>query len=353
VQTAPLVVHLLWYAAPGCSWADADKATVAAFVSSLGGSTWWNVVQRATDASGHHVTGNVTLGSSVDLPQTLGSSWNGSNSCVGPVSSAISDAQSSGLVPTSTSAFYYLLTTGVQCNQVASGYAGWHTIFESFTIGYGYDIANIFLMNEGHGIDFVQASVSGVLTPRPTSNGLTADLIISVLAHEMAEAATDMAANAWYGTYQGDTYEENGVREPRMSHASQPPDSPQDACAYFYGPSQFACPAGQSDISVGGSAVCPIFNEVMGGGKYLIQQIWDVTTNKCSGGVPPAPPPHVQPSPKPKPRPPFPKPPKPPPPFPKPPKPPPPFLKPPSPKPHSPFPPKPKPPTSPPLVKGL
>lgn len=96
------------------------------------------------------------------------------------------------------------------------------------------------------------ACISGCVAPQnqnsSPNNDVATDGMISVLAHEIVEAASDPDLNAWYDA----SGQENA-----------------DKCAWTFGTTKTAS---------NGAA----YNVVVGGKDYLIQQNWNAATQGCA-----------------------------------------------------------------------
>ena len=130
--------------------------------------------------------------------------------------------------------FKLLICSDVVLNGFCSEYCGWH-----YYIG-DYKYASI-------GVP-PSTGCGGCISQNPSPNGNSAvDSVVNVIAHELAEAATDPFLNAWWNIY-GD---ENA-----------------DICnknflgATYYGSFRY--------------------NIVVGGWKYLIQSNYNLATKVCS-----------------------------------------------------------------------
>jgi hypothetical protein len=268
LQWEPLVVHLIWYAAPGSSWPNSTRALVEQFVDDLQGSAWWNINTHSRDSAGRPATSYVSLGSSVvaTSAQRRGATWSAGSDkmCFQSVWNVLQDAINTGLVPDDSHAFYYLMTTGVNCQQVAGEYYAWHstigrsklTAAKDYRFGYGYNIPE----RLGYGTGWYLPGRGFKLTP---NGDFVADLTITVLAHELAEHVTDMDGLG-HIVVVGDKGFENA-----------------DMCNAYFGAVTPDCCGFSSSAYVCSCA----YNQVMNGHRYLIQQNWDVATSRCSAGT--------------------------------------------------------------------
>ncbi len=239
VMTAPTNVYYIWY---GSSWDTASKNVLNNLGQHIGGSPYFNINTTYYNASNTHVVNSVTLAGSTTNSGTLGTRLTDAN-----IKTIVSNAISSGALPSDSNAVYFVLTdkTVTATSGFCSQYCGWHT---NATIG-GKDIKYSFVGNP----ETQCAAGCGANSPSP--NGTPgADAMASILSHELEEAVTDPDGNGWYSLASG---MENG-----------------DKCAWNFGT--------ESTASNGSK-----YNQTIGSMKYLIQQNWLIaSTQKCAQHYP-------------------------------------------------------------------
>ena len=220
-------VYYIWYG----DWTKDPGANqiLTDWGNHIGGSPYENINTTYGDPTGN-VSGAITLSpSSVSMPSsTFGTALSDSN-----IASIVASALSSGL-PADTNGVYFVLTApGItETSGFLSKYCGWHTWA---TIG-GKNIKYSFVGNaQGPNL----GSCAWQTTQSPNGDP-AADAMVSVMAHELEEAASDPNLNAWYDT----TGAENA-----------------DKCAWTFGATYPASSGG-------------IANMTLGNRDYLIQQNW-------------------------------------------------------------------------------
>ncbi|CAO3686127.1 unnamed protein product [Umbelopsis ramanniana] len=220
------------------TWTAAQKTIVNTFIGGVSSTTWWNIEKTYHDNSGNSVTGPVTLGTAYADNYSQGKSLSDNS-----IETIVSHAISAGGLPVDTNGIYAVLTAGdvTETSGFCSQYCGWHT---DGTIS-GKDLKYLFA-------GLATACPSGCIAPENQSvspNGdVAVDGMISVLAHEIVEAASDPDLNAWYDA----SGQENA-----------------DKCAWTFGTTKTAS---------NGAA----YNVVAGGKDYLIQQNWNAATQACA-----------------------------------------------------------------------
>ncbi|KAI8576268.1 hypothetical protein K450DRAFT_257482 [Umbelopsis ramanniana AG] len=234
IMTGTIKVYPIFYG----TWTAAQKTIVNTFISGVSSSTWWNIEKTYHDNSGNYVTGPVTLGTAYADNYSQGKSLSDNS-----IETIVSHAISAGGLPVDANGIYAVLTAGdvSETSGFCSQYCGWHT---DGTIS-GKDLKYLFA-------GLATACPSGCIAPnnqKTSPNGdVAVDGMISVLAHEIVEAASDPDLNAWYDA----SGQENA-----------------DKCAWTFGTTKTAS---------NGAA----YNVVVGGKDYLIQQNWNAATQACA-----------------------------------------------------------------------
>jgi hypothetical protein len=232
-STGGLNVYLIWYG----NWSgNTGTSIVPDFVNNLGGSPYWNINTTYYDASSAHIKNIVTL-----KGQTTDSYSQGTTLTDAAVFSVVKSAIASGALPTDPNAVYMVLTSKDvnESSGFCTQYCGWHTngSYNSATIKYS------FVGDASRCITSCAAQSAG-----PNGNA-GVDGMISVMAHELEEAATDPTGAGWYFS----TGAENG-----------------DKCAWTFG----------TEYTAANGALA---NMKLGTRDYLIQQNWiRATSGKCA-----------------------------------------------------------------------
>jgi hypothetical protein len=152
------------------------------------------------------------------------------------VLSIVKRAINKGALPKNANGIYFVLSSS-DCTETGfcTQACGWHTY--SGNIKYSW---------VGNPQNLCPNSCSDQ-SVSPNGN-LGADAMISVIAHEAAEAVTDPDLNAWYDS--------NG-------------EEIADKCAWIFGTTH--------KLSNGAS-----YNMIVNGYKYLIQELWNQRTQSCT-----------------------------------------------------------------------
>jgi hypothetical protein len=116
-----------------------------------------------------------------------------------------------------------------------SSFCGWHSYHGSYKFAW---------------IGVPKSGCSCYAQSTSPNRNFGADAAVSVIAHELAESATDPVFTGWYYTT-GSDYVENG-----------------DQCAWSF--------PGKIKLSTGA-----YYNIVVGGKNYLIQSNWNLATKTC------------------------------------------------------------------------
>jgi len=211
-------VYLIWY---GDWTGNTAKQIIGEFVSTLGESAWFDI-NRAYYQLGNppvsadaglvldgtadgdsdaatldrtYVTGKVELSGSIDAPFTHGSTLRDED-----IRAIVTEALASSSLSEDEDAVYFVLTSADI--QESSGYAtfcggfcGYHDHFQ----GPNKDIKYAFVGNPENCLDTCSVQTTSVALGALDSpnHNWGADAMISVIAHELAEATTDPDINAW------------------------------------------------------------------------------------------------------------------------------------------------------------
>ena len=231
VMTSGITVYPIWYG----NVSDSTKSVISGFLGNVGGSSYFNINTTYNNSLNKFVQNSVTLSplSYSDPKYSAGK--------------ALSDAAVQNLVktalkkalPTDPNGFYLVITAPdvTETSGFLTQYCGWHTYTRIGASAIKYS----FVGDPTNGM-----SACAQQTTSPNGNA-PADAMVSVVAHELEEAATDPQLNAWYDS--------NGYEN-------------ADKCAWTFGTTSTAS---------NGS----LYNVTIGSAQYLIQQNW---VNAGSGG---------------------------------------------------------------------
>jgi hypothetical protein len=224
LMISPLNVYVIWYG----NWANNTATTIIwNFLTSEGGSPYYNINTTYFDASGTHLLNFINYGGVTTDNYSQGTSLSDAQ-----IQTVVSSAISSGRLPRDSNGLYFVLTSAdVTANSgFCTQYCGWHT---HGTIT-GLDIKYSFVGNPDRCPSACEAQAIG-----PNGNA-GADGMVSIMAHELEESTSDPDLNAWFDG-QG---AENA-----------------DKCAWTFG-TTYTTPNGARA------------NMNFGGHDYLIQQNW-------------------------------------------------------------------------------
>jgi hypothetical protein len=237
-------MYLIWYG----SWSAADRAILTDFLDYAGGSGYYNINTLYSQAGPVASVSNKVSDSN---PEAFDSSYSfgknlTQNNVVNVISRAINVTHE---LPADTNGLYLVIsdpTVGASdgfCTQ----FCAYHSF--GFTIVGGKALKYAFIPNPAFCPNGVRTCLITNITGSPNGNP-PVDAMVSLMVHEIEEAATDPLFSAWYDA----TGSENA-----------------DKCVNNYGPT---FPAG------GGVA-----NMTLGARNFLIQRNWrpdgDQNTNRC------------------------------------------------------------------------
>jgi len=175
-------VYLIWYG----NWSGNTGTTIVPdFVNNLGGSPYFGINTTYYDAGNVHITNRVTL-----MGQTSDNYSQGTRLSDAKVKSVVSRAITSGALPKDTNGVYFVLTSKDvnESSGFCTQYCGWHThgSISSSDIKYSF-------------VGDASRCINSCAAQSTSPNGNPGvDGMISVIAHELEEAATDPDLNAWY-----------------------------------------------------------------------------------------------------------------------------------------------------------
>jgi hypothetical protein len=216
VVTTPSV-YVIWYG----NWAQGNGTDTAAgqqivvdFFNAIGGSPYYKINSTYT---GSGITGNVTYGGSTSVAYPHGTSLSDA-----VIQTVVSEAITGGHLPNDANGLYFVLTSSdvTASSGFCTQYCGWH----SWGTINGSNHRFAFVGNAARCITSCAAQTIG-----PNGNA-GVDGMVSVLAHELEEAATDPDGNTWYAR----TGYENG-----------------DDCAWTFGTSTLGSNGAYSNVTLG------------------------------------------------------------------------------------------------------
>jgi hypothetical protein len=233
VMQGTINVYIIWYG----NWNQANgsdtpagQQLVRTFLGNIGNTSYFNINKTYTG-----VTGAVTL-----VKEISDSGSQGTRLSDAKVQSVVSSALSTGKLPYDYSGVYFVLTSSnvSESSGFCTRYCGWHT----YATLAGTNIKYSFVGNANRCLNGCAAQ-----TISPNGNA-GVDGMISVIAHELEEAASDPQLNAWYDS--------SGAEN-------------ADKCAWTFGSAQTVLPSGA------------YYNMTIGGLNFLVQRNLSAADNKC------------------------------------------------------------------------
>ncbi|CAF4555950.1 unnamed protein product [Rotaria sp. Silwood2] len=221
VMTNP-IIYVIWYG----NWTGNNATTIIEkFLRDLGSTAWWNITRE------YNYTAPIVFGSSITDYYSKGtylSRWG--------IETLIYRVTDDGSLPRDTNGIYLVLASAdVSAWSFCTWYCGWHTY------SVWYDLKYSFVGNPEQ-----CPSLCSFQMVTPNDN-FAADSMITVIAHELAEAVTDPRLDAWYDS----NCDENA-----------------DKCAWMFQP---------MDVLPNGA----YYNMVINDTKYLVQENWRLSTQDC------------------------------------------------------------------------
>lgn len=184
VMTNPTTAYIIWYG----DWAASPalrQTIITDFLSNVGGSPYYNINSTYTNGAGAKVSTSVTLGTQVNDLNSQGTS----NLSDAQIQAIVNKAITGGALPTNANAVYFVLTAANVSKQgFLTSYCGWHTkaAINGATVKYSF---------VGDPTAGMSSCAGQTVGPNGDAPG---DAMVSVIAHELEEAATDPELNAWY-----------------------------------------------------------------------------------------------------------------------------------------------------------
>lgn len=175
-------IYYIWYG----DWSQDSTANaiLTDFAANIGGSPYFNINTAYGDTIGN-VPNTVQYTASTTDSGSLGTSLSDGN-----IWTIVSNALSSNRLPLDPDGVYFVLTAPFvnETSGFLTQYCGWHTynFYGSTPVKYS------FVGNPAANMGACSMQSNG-----PNGDG-KADAMVSVIAHELEEAATDPQLNAWY-----------------------------------------------------------------------------------------------------------------------------------------------------------
>ncbi|XP_066371795.1 protein EXORDIUM-like 3 [Miscanthus floridulus] len=279
VLASAITVHPIWYGA----WPAAQKRTIRAFLRSLAPppdseariprpsvSAWWRTVRLYTDQTSANVSAVVSLGAEkCDARMSRGARLSRMD-----IQAVVRDAVTARTrpLPVDSSGGVYLVLTSPEvsvedfCGQVC----GFH--YFTFPSVVGYTLPYAWVGNSARRCPEVCAypfAIPAYVAPgrkaeAPPNGDVGVDGMVSVIAHELAELASNPLANAWYA-------------------GSDPsfPTEIADLCEGIYGTGGGGAYTGQLLTDSRSGAAYNVNGA--GGRRFLVQWVWNPVLSYCSG----------------------------------------------------------------------
>jgi hypothetical protein len=187
VMLGTVNVYYIWYG----NWSGNSAVTILTdFANSIGGSPYYNINTTYYNGSGTHVANFVSYAGTTTDTGSRGFTALSDADIQLIVGTAISSGK---LGPADPNGVYFVLTSAdVTKSGFCTSYCGWHT-HGTYTVGTSQtDIKYSFIGNPDQCITACAAQSVG-----PNGNA-GADGMVSIIAHELEEAATDPDLNAWW-----------------------------------------------------------------------------------------------------------------------------------------------------------
>jgi len=233
-SAAGVNVYVIWYG----NWAGNTATTIVPeFLSHLGGSAYFNINTTYYDAANNHIPNIVTLAGQTNDNYSQGSKLSDTK-----VKTIVATAIKNHSLPKDVNGVYFVLTskdvneTSGFCTQ----YCGWHTNGTIQTSDIKYSFVG----------DAARCISSCAAQSTSPNNNAGADGMLSVIAHELEEAATDP--------------------DPRSGWAFATGNENADQCAWTFGTEYTTANGSKANMNINGH-------------DYLIQQNWiQQAAGKCA-----------------------------------------------------------------------
>lgn len=183
--------YVIWYGAwdnVSATPQSKGSALITTMLQGIGATPYFNINSTYTDGTGARIANKVTLvATTTDASYSLGKRLTDSN-----VKTIVSNAITKGALPKDANGVYFVLTAKdvTETSGFLTKYCGWHThgTISSTDIKYSF-------------VGDPSAKLANCAQQLVGPNGAAyagADAMVSVIAHELEEAASDPDLNAWY-----------------------------------------------------------------------------------------------------------------------------------------------------------
>lgn len=182
VMTNAINLYYIWYG----DWSgNTGPSILNDFANNVGASSYWNIAETYYNGSNTKVSGSVSLAGSTSVAYPYGTSLSDAQ-----IFSVVTDAIGSGALPKDANGIYFVLTSAdvTAASGFCTQYCGWHDsgTYSGATIKYSF-VGNA---------DRCPSSCAAQTTS-PNGNA-GADAMVSIVAHEAVEAASDPELSAWW-----------------------------------------------------------------------------------------------------------------------------------------------------------
>jgi hypothetical protein len=261
----------------GAGWLPGTREILGDFGAGLGGSAWLGVQASYMNKDGTPLSAQLAYGGALDVAGPPDECWPGKTALTDvDLAKVASCLLGSGRLPYSPSAIYALFTPrGMSQGSDATGafcqnYCGWHSTARDAR---GRPFKYVFV---GSTLRCTSAC-AGQADATPNGN-LEADGMASILAHEITEAASDPALDAWYD---GAGNENADKCAWAYGNVYRPPPPAPSASAPTAGAPASADSAASPPPPVVPAVSGGVANTKIGGRHFLIQLNW---ANRATDG---------------------------------------------------------------------
>lgn len=179
--------YVIWYG----NWAETNatnllkKNIIRAALGNIGGTSYWNTNTTYTDGSGNAIKNSVTLAGEYTPGGSYSKTLSDSN-----IATIVKNAITQNKFIKDPNGIYFVLTSGdiAESSGFLTRYCGWHT-YQTIT---GTAIKYSFV---GDATKKLSSCTAQSVSP---NGDAAADGMVSVIVHELEEAASDPQLNAWY-----------------------------------------------------------------------------------------------------------------------------------------------------------
>ncbi|GMI91680.1 EXORDIUM like 5 [Hibiscus trionum] len=279
VLASPLKLYIIWY---GTNWSQTQQDTIRDFLNSLSSpaphpsvAEWWSTVRLYADQTGSNVTHSISLaGEFFDSKLSNGPRLN-RLSMQAIIKNAVT-SQPKPLPLDPRNGLYLVLTSAaVLVDEFCRAVCAFHYFTFPATVGVIVPYAWIgYSGTQCPGMCAYPFAMPAGMQPPPSVNGgntimrppngdVGVDGMISVIAHELAETASNPLVNAWYA---GDN--------------PTAPGEIADLCQGMYGSGAGGAYVGQVSTDADGNGYN--VNGVKGR-RFMVQWVWNPVKKRCSG----------------------------------------------------------------------